>query len=46
MMITTTIKIIYCQSGEGMAAIPVIKRCIEERPDCTILMTSTTASAL
>eukprot|EP00261_Vitis_vinifera_P022462 XP_010654029.1 PREDICTED: probable 3-deoxy-D-manno-octulosonic acid transferase, mitochondrial isoform X2 [Vitis vinifera] len=31
--------------GEGMAAIPVIKRCIEERPDCTILMTSTTASA-
>ncbi|RVW48188.1 putative 3-deoxy-D-manno-octulosonic acid transferase, mitochondrial [Vitis vinifera] len=32
--------------GEGMAAIPVIKRCIEERPDCTILMTSTTASAL
>nr|GMC79587.1 probable 3-deoxy-D-manno-octulosonic acid transferase, mitochondrial isoform X1 [Ipomoea batatas] len=31
--------------GEGMAAIPVIKCCIERRPDVSVLMTTTTASA-
>ncbi|XAR69692.1 Lipid IV(A) 3-deoxy-D-manno-octulosonic acid transferase [Bertholletia excelsa] len=31
--------------GEGMAAIPVIKRCLERRPDLNILMTTTTLSA-
>ncbi|XP_010243383.1 PREDICTED: probable 3-deoxy-D-manno-octulosonic acid transferase, mitochondrial isoform X1 [Nelumbo nucifera] len=31
--------------GEGMAAIPVIKHCIQQRPDLTILMTTTTTSA-
>lgn len=31
--------------GEGMAAIPVIRRCLIERPDFNILMTSTTLSA-
>ncbi|EEF33745.1 probable 3-deoxy-D-manno-octulosonic acid transferase, mitochondrial [Ricinus communis] len=31
--------------GEGMAAIPVIKRCVECRPDLSILMTTTTLSA-
>ncbi|CAB4287276.1 unnamed protein product [Prunus armeniaca] len=31
--------------GEGMAAIPVIKQCIQRRPDLTILMTTTTSSA-
>ncbi|KAJ4980215.1 hypothetical protein NE237_010995 [Protea cynaroides] len=31
--------------GEGMAAIPIIKRCIQQRPDLTILMTTTTTSA-
>ena len=46
MTIITTMKINNYQSGEGMAAIPVIKRCMEEKPDCAILMTSTTASAL
>lgn len=33
-------------SGEGMAAIPVIKRCVHCRPDLSILMTTTTFSAL
>ncbi|KAJ0089200.1 hypothetical protein Patl1_32338 [Pistacia atlantica] len=32
--------------GEGMAAIPVIKHCHRLRPDLTILMTTTTYSAL
>ncbi|XP_043724967.1 probable 3-deoxy-D-manno-octulosonic acid transferase, mitochondrial isoform X1 [Telopea speciosissima] len=31
--------------GEGMAAIPIIKHCIQQRPDLTILMTTTTNSA-
>ncbi|XP_009627230.1 probable 3-deoxy-D-manno-octulosonic acid transferase, mitochondrial isoform X2 [Nicotiana tomentosiformis] len=31
--------------GEGMCAIPVIKCCIERRPDVTVLMTTTTTSA-
>ncbi|XP_037493153.1 probable 3-deoxy-D-manno-octulosonic acid transferase, mitochondrial isoform X2 [Jatropha curcas] len=31
--------------GEGIAAIPVIKRCIQCRPDLSILMTTTTLSA-
>lgn len=31
--------------GEGMAAIPVIKCCLERRPDVTVLMTTTTVSA-
>ncbi|KAG8648632.1 hypothetical protein MANES_08G018900v8 [Manihot esculenta] len=31
--------------GEGMAAIPVIKRCVHCRPDLSILMTTTTFSA-
>ncbi|XP_021764838.1 probable 3-deoxy-D-manno-octulosonic acid transferase, mitochondrial [Chenopodium quinoa] len=31
--------------GEGMAAIPVIRRCLTERPDINILMTTTTLSA-
>ncbi|CAA7033998.1 unnamed protein product [Microthlaspi erraticum] len=31
--------------GEGMAAIPVIRRCNEMKPDMTILMTTTTVSA-
>ncbi|XP_042515943.1 probable 3-deoxy-D-manno-octulosonic acid transferase, mitochondrial isoform X2 [Macadamia integrifolia] len=31
--------------GEGMAAIPIIKHCIQQRPDLTILMTTTTTSA-
>ncbi|XP_050380411.1 probable 3-deoxy-D-manno-octulosonic acid transferase, mitochondrial isoform X2 [Argentina anserina] len=31
--------------GEGMSAIPVIKECIQKRPDLTILMTTTTFSA-
>ncbi|KAL7264907.1 hypothetical protein ACSBR1_002793 [Camellia fascicularis] len=31
--------------GEGMAAIPVVKCCIERRPDINILMTTTTLSA-
>ncbi|XP_058204110.1 probable 3-deoxy-D-manno-octulosonic acid transferase, mitochondrial isoform X1 [Rhododendron vialii] len=31
--------------GEGIAAIPVIKCCIERRPDINILMTTTTLSA-
>ncbi|PON56115.1 3-deoxy-D-manno-octulosonic-acid transferase, N-terminal [Parasponia andersonii] len=31
--------------GEGVAAIPVIKECIRMRPELTILMTTTTASA-
>ncbi|KAJ7976040.1 3-deoxy-D-manno-octulosonic-acid transferase [Quillaja saponaria] len=31
--------------GEGMTAIPVIKHCIQKRPDITILMTTTTMSA-
>ncbi|KMT06384.1 hypothetical protein BVRB_7g160630 [Beta vulgaris subsp. vulgaris] len=31
--------------GEGMAAIPVIRRCLVERPDFNILMTTTTLSA-
>uniref|UniRef100_A0A3Q7IMV7 Pyruvate kinase n=1 Tax=Solanum lycopersicum TaxID=4081 RepID=A0A3Q7IMV7_SOLLC len=30
---------------EGMCAIPVIKCCIERRPDVTVLMTTTTTSA-
>ncbi|XP_074276730.1 putative 3-deoxy-D-manno-octulosonic acid transferase, mitochondrial isoform X3 [Silene latifolia] len=30
--------------GEGMAAIPVIRRCLIERPDLNILMTTTTVS--
>lgn len=33
-------------SGEGMAAIPLIKECIRKRPELTILMTTTTVSAL
>lgn len=32
--------------GEGMAAIPVIKCCVERRPDVAVLMTTTTTSAL
>ncbi|GFP94436.1 probable 3-deoxy-d-manno-octulosonic acid transferase mitochondrial [Phtheirospermum japonicum] len=32
--------------GEGLAAIPVIKCCLERRPDVTVLMTTTTTSAL
>ncbi|KAH6806069.1 KDO transferase A [Perilla frutescens var. hirtella] len=31
--------------GEGLAAIPVIKCCLERRPDVTVLMTTTTVSA-
>ncbi|VVB13102.1 unnamed protein product [Arabis nemorensis] len=31
--------------GEGMATIPVIRRCNEMKPDMTILMTTTTVSA-
>ncbi|XP_057548356.1 probable 3-deoxy-D-manno-octulosonic acid transferase, mitochondrial [Amaranthus tricolor] len=31
--------------GEGMAAIPMIKRCLLERPDFNVLMTTTTLSA-
>ncbi|XP_076884583.1 putative 3-deoxy-D-manno-octulosonic acid transferase, mitochondrial [Bidens hawaiensis] len=31
--------------GEGMCVVPVIKRCVERRPDVTVLMTTTTASA-
>ncbi|KAK6140100.1 hypothetical protein DH2020_026098 [Rehmannia glutinosa] len=31
--------------GEGLAAIPVIKCCLERRPDVTVLMTTTTTSA-
>lgn len=31
--------------GEGMAAIPVINRCVQQRPDVTVLMTTTTVSA-
>ncbi|KAG8376655.1 hypothetical protein BUALT_Bualt09G0086100 [Buddleja alternifolia] len=31
--------------GEGLAAIPVIKCCLDKRPDVTVLMTTTTASA-
>ncbi|XP_073272322.1 probable 3-deoxy-D-manno-octulosonic acid transferase, mitochondrial isoform X3 [Primulina huaijiensis] len=31
--------------GEGLAAIPVIKCCLERRADVTVLMTTTTASA-
>lgn len=31
--------------GEGMCAIPVIKCCVERRPDVTVLMTTTTTSA-
>ncbi|XP_021757313.1 probable 3-deoxy-D-manno-octulosonic acid transferase, mitochondrial [Chenopodium quinoa] len=31
--------------GEGMAAIPVIRRCLTERPDINILMTTTTLAA-
>ncbi|XP_021986084.1 probable 3-deoxy-D-manno-octulosonic acid transferase, mitochondrial isoform X2 [Helianthus annuus] len=31
--------------GEGMCVVPVIKRCVEQRPDLTVLMTTTTASA-
>ncbi|XP_060670729.1 probable 3-deoxy-D-manno-octulosonic acid transferase, mitochondrial isoform X1 [Ziziphus jujuba] len=31
--------------GEGMTAIPVIRECIQNRPDLTILMTTTAASA-
>ncbi|KAK3017517.1 hypothetical protein RJ639_006122, partial [Escallonia herrerae] len=31
--------------GEGMAAIPVIKGCIQRRPDVNVLMTTTTLSA-
>ncbi|CAF1791952.1 BnaCnng02580D [Brassica napus] len=31
--------------GEGMAAIPVIRRCSEMKPEMTILMTTTTVSA-
>ncbi|KAI5664862.1 hypothetical protein M9H77_24185 [Catharanthus roseus] len=31
--------------GEGIAAIPVIKCCLDRRPDVTILLTSTTISA-
>lgn len=31
--------------GEGMAAIPVIKQCVQRRPDITVLMTTTTVSA-
>ncbi|KAL0338559.1 UNVERIFIED_CONTAM: putative 3-deoxy-D-manno-octulosonic acid transferase, mitochondrial [Sesamum angustifolium] len=31
--------------GEGLAAIPVIKCCLEMRPDVNVLMTTTTASA-
>lgn len=32
--------------GEGMAVISVIKRCVQRRPDATVLMTTTTLSAL
>ncbi|XP_024012140.1 probable 3-deoxy-D-manno-octulosonic acid transferase, mitochondrial isoform X1 [Eutrema salsugineum] len=35
----------WCLSGEGMAAIPVIRRCNDMKPDLTILMTTTTVSA-
>ncbi|RZC70632.1 hypothetical protein C5167_033801 [Papaver somniferum] len=31
--------------GEGLAAIPVIRRCIQQKPNLTILMTTTTTSA-
>ncbi|XP_057779320.1 probable 3-deoxy-D-manno-octulosonic acid transferase, mitochondrial isoform X3 [Salvia miltiorrhiza] len=31
--------------GEGLAAIPVIKCCLERRPDVTVLMTTSTVSA-
>lgn len=32
--------------GEGLAALPVIKRCVQRRPDVTVLLTTTTLSAL
>ncbi|KAI3886866.1 hypothetical protein MKX03_037176 [Papaver bracteatum] len=31
--------------GEGLTAIPVIRRCIQQKPNLTILMTTTTTSA-
>ncbi|XP_074373107.1 putative 3-deoxy-D-manno-octulosonic acid transferase, mitochondrial isoform X2 [Apium graveolens] len=31
--------------GEGLAAVPVIKRCVQRRPDVTVLLTTTTLSA-
>ncbi|KAL9253771.1 putative 3-deoxy-D-manno-octulosonic acid transferase, mitochondrial [Drosera capensis] len=31
--------------GEGMAAVPVIEQCVKERPDLSVLMTTTTVSA-
>ncbi|XP_068661813.1 probable 3-deoxy-D-manno-octulosonic acid transferase, mitochondrial [Aristolochia californica] len=31
--------------GEGMAAIPIIKHCVQKQPNVTILMTTTTVSA-
>ncbi|XP_017243592.1 probable 3-deoxy-D-manno-octulosonic acid transferase, mitochondrial isoform X2 [Daucus carota subsp. sativus] len=31
--------------GEGLAALPVIKRCVQRRPDVTVLLTTTTLSA-
>ncbi|KAK4478705.1 hypothetical protein RD792_014202 [Penstemon davidsonii] len=31
--------------GEGLATIPLIKCCLEKRPDVTVLMTTTTTSA-
>ncbi|MQM16216.1 hypothetical protein Taro_049177, partial [Colocasia esculenta] len=31
--------------GEGLAAIPVIRRCVQQRPDVAVLMTTTTVSA-
>uniref|UniRef100_A0A1D1ZIX7 lipid IVA 3-deoxy-D-manno-octulosonic acid transferase n=1 Tax=Anthurium amnicola TaxID=1678845 RepID=A0A1D1ZIX7_9ARAE len=31
--------------GEGLAAVPVIRHCVQQRPDIAVLMTTTTASA-
>lgn len=33
-------------AGEGLATIPIIKQCIQRRPDLVVLMTTTTYSAL
>lgn len=40
------LKLFFSLSGEGMAAVPVIRRCNEMKPEMTILMTTTTLSAL
>lgn len=45
--INASLMIVYFfLSGEGMAAIPVIKHCVQQQPGLTILMTTTTFTAL